>query len=282
MIYALSLVKEANILNQWDFGFLKDMLSDHKIIEVDRLPKVDKAIVVLPARHHKGMEKEINDQLRHIDHKIFFAMGDEEAEFNVDLIEADYIWVQNPHPDKHDKYFKLGTGYPPQSQEILPKLEYKKDLNVYFSGQITHKRRIEMIENMREYELGDSNTLVNRTRGFTQGVSHEVYYKDMARSKVAPAPSGAVIPDSFRLFEALECMSVPLADEVNPSGTINEYWNWLFGEETPFPKYSSSDRIVGLIHETLNNWNEIVQEQTCWWIKYKRDFKLKIKEQLNG
>lgn len=282
-VYYLSLKSETPNNDYWDYGFINDMFKDlqFETEEVSKLPKTDKAIVVLPARHHKGLEQEVQHELDKIQHKVFFAMGDEEADFDIDKIKASHIWVQNPHPDKHDKYNKLGTGYPPQSQEILPTIGYEKNLNVYFSGQITHKRRVELIENMREYELGDSNTLVNRTKGFTQGVSHQDYYRDMARSKIAPAPSGAVIPDSFRLFEALECMSIPLADEVNPTGTITEYWDWLFGETVPFPKYTSSDRLVGLIHETLDKWDLKIQKQTCWWIKFKRDFKLKLQEQLN-
>ena len=182
-VYYMSLKPGTPCNDYWDYGFINDMFNDlgFESKEVSKLPKTDKAIVVLPARHHKGLEKEVQKEIDNIGNCVFFAMGDEEADFDITQIKANYIWVQNPHPDKHDKYNRIGTGYPPQSQEILPKLEYKKDLNVYFSGQVTHKRRIELIENMREYELGDKNTLVNRTRGFTQGVSHQDYYRDMAR-----------------------------------------------------------------------------------------------------
>ena len=281
--YALSF-NESSILDQWDSGFLLDMLEQMGIkpIPVKRLEKAENAIVIIPARHHKGMEKEIQKELDKITNCVFFAMGDEEAEFDVHKIKANHIWVQNPHPEKHDKYNRIGTGYPPQSQEILPKMKYEKDINVYFSGQITHKRRTEMIDNMIEYELSDKNIIINQTKGFTQGVSHNQYYNEMSRAKVVPCPSGAVIPDSFRLFEALESMAVPLADEVNPSGTITEYWDWLFGESVPFPTYKESDRLVGLTCETLDDWNRIVQKQTCWWILQKRNFKIKISEQLNG
>lgn len=283
-VYYLSLKPETPNNDYWDYGFINDMFKDlgYKSEEVSKLPVCDRAIVVLPARHHKGLEEQVQKELDKIKHCIFMAMGDEESDFDIDQIKAKHTYVQNPHPGKHDKYHKLGTGYPPQSQEILPTMKYGKDLNVYFSGQITHRRRIEMVENMREYELGDSNTLINRTKGFTQGVSHNQYYDEMARARVVPCPSGAVIPDSFRLFEALESMAVPLADEVNPTGTITEYWNWLFGEETPFPKYKEADRLVGLTNEVLADWDRIVQQQTCWWIKQKRDFKLKLQEQLNG
>lgn len=281
-VYYLSLKPETPNNDYWDYGFINDMFKDlgYKTEEVKRLPKASSAIVVLPARHHAGLEEEVNFELSKIKHCVFFAMGDEEADFDIEKINAAHIWVQNPHPDKHDRYNRIGTGYPPQSQKILPRMKHNKDLNVYFSGQITHKRRKEMIDNMMEYELSDNNTIINRTHGFTQGVPHEEYYSQMSRAKVVPCPSGAVIPDSFRLFEALESMAVPLADEVNPTGTINGYWDWLFGETVPFPKYVSADRLVGLTHETLDDWNRLVQKQTCWWILYKRNFKLKLQEQL--
>lgn len=293
-VYYLSLKPETPNNDYWDYGFLNDFIAGgvwqlpgfpkFKTHEVDKLPKDDSAIVVVPARHHAGFEEKINTQLQRIDNVVLFLMGDEEADFVVEKIEhpSIHVWVQNPHPGRHDQYDKLGTTYPPQSQQILPKLKPSKKLNAYFSGQITHKRRQDMWDIITHYESEAGKCKFERTRGFTQGVPHEQYYQDMVSARVVPCPSGAVIPDSFRLFEALECMAVPFADNKNSQGTVKDYWEWLFDSDVPFPRINEWDRFYGLMNETLDEWPENVFEITAWWIKYKREFAYKVKEQLDG
>jgi hypothetical protein len=292
-VYYLSLIDDTPCNDYWDYGFINDFIAgkvwqpanfpDFETSEVRSLPKDDAALVLLPARHHKGYEMAVNSELNKIDHVVLFLMGDEEADFDIEAIKhpSIQIWVQNPHPGKHDAYNKLGTGYPPQLKDHIPKAP-RKELNVFFSGQVTHKRRIQLVNNLNEYELRDSNTLVNATKSFTAGFDHSTYYQHMSRAKVAPCPSGAVIPDSFRAFEALECMAIPIADEVNPDNTITFYWNWLFGEETAFPKIAAYDRLVGLIQETLDDWPRNMHQQTAWWIAQKRQFAMKVCDQLEG
>lgn len=289
--YVLSLNPEANAADQWDFALVEDLITwklwkpynapEVELKNVTSLPNGDVAIVVVPARHHKGLEEELNRELDKLNRAVVFLIGDEEADFDVTKIDTDnrHIWVQNPHPGKHDKYHKLGTGYPPQLREHLGFTS--KDLSLYFSGQLTHNRRMELWNNLMEYFLHDTNIEIQRTQGFTQGVAHETYYQFMKRAKVAPAPSGAVIPDSFRLFEALECMAIPLADEVNPTQTITHYWNWLFDEETPFPKVTAWDMLVGLTQETVADWPHNMHYQTAWWIGKKREWAYKLAEQLD-
>ena len=74
--YILKLNKDANLLEQWDFGLIKDFLdgklwktanwTDFEIIEVKELPEDDRAIVLIAGRHHLGYEDEINKQLQKI------------------------------------------------------------------------------------------------------------------------------------------------------------------------------------------------------------------------
>ena len=289
--YLLSLNPDANIADQWDFGFVSDFLhgklwktpdwQDFDIESVSSLPHGNKAVVILPARHHAGMEDKVNHELGKLNGGVLFLMGDEEAAFAVEKIDGPFhIWVQNPHPRRHDQYHKLGTGYPPQAKRWLPQNTPTKTTNVFFSGQITHKRRVQMINRLIEYEQMDNNCVVNPTRSFTAGYDHETYYRHMSSAKIVPAPAGAVIPDSFRLFEALESMAVPIADECDSAGTITEYWNWLFNEETPFPKIGNYDGLINITKEQLQQWPANMHRITAWWIAKKRDFVYKVMEQL--
>jgi len=274
---------KANIANQWDFGFLKDTLKqlDSEFKSVDNLPKTDKAIVVIPARHNAEKIDEINKELSKINHVVLFLMGDEEADFPVEKIEhpSIHIWVQNPHMGRHDKYNKLGTGYPMHMHDNLPdKLEKVND--VYFSGQVTHQRREEL---MRVLDTSWSvDILANATTSFTAGASPKEYYLHMTQAKIAPAPSGAVIPDSFRMFEALECMSIVVADTKTANGEVMQYWDWLFDTAVPFPQLQDWNALVGIANTVLEDYDNLLHKQTAWWLQYKRNVKHKILEQLHG
>ncbi len=292
-VYYLSMKRETPNNDYWDYGLLNDFIAGNLwqpphspsfvTKEVDKLPKDDTAIVVVPARHHADMVYEINKELQKIKHVVLFLMGDEEASFTVEDIDhpSIHIWVQNPHPGRHDDYNKLGTTYPPQSQEILPTLSPDKTLNLFFSGQITHKRRINMQTVLKDYmKFKDKNCVAKYTEGFTQGLNHQEYYQYMASAKIVPCPSGAVIPDSFRVFEALESMAIPIADEVNPDMSIMNYWDWLFEDIVPFPRVVEWDRLPGLVPELLADYPRNVHQITCWWIAFKRKFAHKVVEQL--
>lgn len=275
-IYHLSLKSDSPTSGYWDFAILDLLDYEHENVSV--LPRKNRAIVTIPARYHAGLEQKLNKELAKIKHVILFLMGDEEAEFNVEVINhpSIHIWVQNAHPDKHDKYNRIGTGYPPQVK-LLSQMNLNKTRELMFSGQITHERRRQMVEGLNNYH---GNAFLHYSRGFTQGLQPKDYYNYMISAKIAPAPSGAVVPDSFRLFEALEAMCVPIADEVNPSGTINEYWDWLLGMN-PIPKITNWLNVDGTIKELLKDYPRNLHQITCWWIKWKRDFKLKIIKQLN-
>ena len=288
--YLLSLNPEADLTKQWDFGFLQAFLngdlwqtanwSGFDIESVTRLPKCPTALVAIPARHHKNMENKINLELNKIDKVALFLMGDEEADFNPSLINHSniQIWVQNPHIDKHDNYNRIGTGFPAHFKKHLDGKPFPdKKTDIYFSGQVTHSRRAELVDAILNIEAKYSVDL-NQTAGFTQGKSHEVYASEMAKAKITPCPSGAVIQDSFRLFESLEAMSIPIADQKTPNGKVDEYWDWLFKDITPFPKIDNFYNMQTLIPEIMQDYMKLQHKITAWYILYRRNFAYQVME----
>lgn len=275
-----SINPQANALDQWDSGFIIDILESIGGEWVE-LQELEKAVVLLPARHHKGLEEAVNRDIQQIGNVIVVLIGDEEADFDVSKIThpSCHIWVQNPHPGKHDEYDKLGTGYPRHMRQYVGDSYTEKTLDLFFSGQITHKRRNIMWGNLLEYWNINKNIVTERTGGFTQGMTHKDYYEHMSKAKVAPAPSGAVIPDSFRLFEALELMTIPIAENINSQESITKYWDWFFGGAVPFPTINASDEWVGTIRQTIDDHARIRHQVTAWYIQYKRSVKLRIMSQ---
>lgn len=284
-LFYLSLKENIPANDYWAYGMLNDLIASKcEYKEVNKLPKTDKAIVVIPGEYHADVADEVNTQLQKIDRVVLFVMADEEAKFPVEQINHPNIdiWIQYPHQNRHEAYNKLGGGYPLQLKETVKDLTPDKTLRVFFSGQLTHQRRIEMYEAVQVYTNGDPECDVFGTNGFTQGYPQAEYYKKMVSSKVAPCAAGTIVPDSFRVYEALECMAIPIADQKNSQATFNDYWQWLLGQDPPFPTIKEWDSFAGYTNEVLDDWPTNMHRQTAWWIKYKRDLTKKVLEQANG
>lgn len=289
--YLLSLTKNANVKDQWDFGLLKTTFEDLGIeYEVcNKLTQAKRVIVVLPARHHVGFELNINRELAKIKEVILFLVGDEEAVFKVEKIRHSNIkiWVQNPRPGKHDGYGHMGTGFPGHMAEKRPYQLPKKRLDFFFAGQSlfdypegnppmnVNVRRFQMAEQLKNMENGE----VWGSKGFTQGLPHEEYYQKLASAKVAPCPSGPELPDTFRMYEALELGCVPIADEITRKQDFENYWTWFFGEEPPFPVIRDYSNLPGWIEDCVNRYPDQNNKCQAWWYRKKWEIKDSIDEQ---
>lgn len=263
----------------WDQGIIEDLFSNNLWNPVNGFEfehfeheeyGITGAVVIVPARSHVGFVKDINRYIELLDWCVLLLTGDEEATFPVEDIKHKNIkiYVMSPRPSHHDKYRKLGTGYPPQLHKHVSKGIPKKTEDWFFSGQVTHDRRIQCAEQLKKIPNG----ILIETEGFTQGLVHEDYYDYFVKTKVAPAPSGPETPDSFRLFEALETACVPIADTRVPKGDFpDDYWTFFFGEEPPFPIIKEYEQLPGYIEDTLKLFPRINNRVFAWWIKKKRE-----------
>lgn len=269
-VYYLSLREDTPKKDFWDYGFLYDLLRGLRCEEVSSIPVVKKpqnyAIVVIPARSHESLINEVNRELSKLSGVVLMLMGDEEGQFPVEKINHKNIriWVQNPQPSRHDSFRKLGTGYTPKMHEYKPNTSTKA-LDWFFSGQVTHSRREECAEQLRDMDNG----FLLESKGFTQGLEHKEYHEKMAEAKVCPCPSGPKTPDSFRLFESLELGCVPVADTQTPTEDWAGFWEWLFGEPVPFPTISDWSDLRGYTEDCVNLYPAINNDVQAWWMRYK-------------
>jgi hypothetical protein len=232
--YLYSFNEEDCAADKWDYGLLKEIFDNHNIeqIKVNSLPITDRAFVVIPGPQNIGHEEHISKELQNIYRLVLFITGDEEGVFDIDKIDHPNaeIWIQYPHK-KHEAYNKLPIGAPQHLKNNLP--EYKtKTYNVFFAGQITHQRRQQLAGAIALV----NNALYKPTDGFARGDKPIYYYDNLASSRIAACPAGAVVIDSFRLFEAIEMMSLPIADLIDSSGLEDDFYQRLFNEAVPFIK----------------------------------------------
>lgn len=239
------------------------------------------AVIIFPARAQVDYIDELNTKLKAMKWVVLMLTGDEEASFPVEKVQHPNIriWVMSPREGRHDNYGKLGTGFPPQAREWLPKYKaeaQERPLDYFFAGQITHPRRQELLkahQTMVEFEhVNHLKSEFIETAGFTQGLPHDKYYQGLASAKVAPAPSGPETPDSFRLFEALEAGCIPIADTYAPKGGFSEkYWEWFFGEPIPFRTITDYDQLQGQTIAAVERYDSIESVWVfSWWQQYKR------------
>jgi hypothetical protein len=264
---------------KWDYGLLKQTFDRNHIeqLTVKQIPNEERAFVVIPGQGNAGKEDRISEQLKNLGRVVLFITGDEGAHFNVDKISHPNIeiWVQYPH-QKHEKYNKVFIGAPQHIKDNLPNYPIK-EYDVYFGGQITHQRRKQLGEAMP----GLSNSLYKPTPGFAQGDTPKDYYATMSKAKIAPCPAGAQVVDTFRFFESIEMLCLPVGDLVDSKGIEKDFFAYVGAEDIPITKTNNWHNLKEMVPNLLNDYPNNMHKVVSWWIKYKRDFSIKIMRQVN-
>ena len=271
-IYSIDPLDAAD--GKWDYGLLKETFEKNNVnqLVVKEIPKAERGFVVIPGQGNAGKENKISMQLKNLDRAVLFITGDECALFDVDKINHPNIsiWVQYAHT-KHEKYNKFFIGVPQHLEPNLPDYPIKQ-YDIYFGGQITHQRRQELAEVMPNLP----NVLYKPTEGFAQGEQPKDYYRTLSKARIAPAPAGAVVIDTFRFFEAIEMLALPIGDLIDSKGKMIDYFNYVYPAEIPINKVSDWNKLKELLPELIKNYPNNMHQVVCWWLKYKRDFSLKI------
>lgn len=278
--YLYSFNKEDCAADKWDYGILKEFFDKYQIeqIKVTSIPKTERAFVVVPGPQNIEHEEDVNKEINNLSKVVLFITGDEEGKFDITKINHPNaeIWIQYPYA-KHEKFNKLPIGVPQHLNKMVPEYPFKK-YDVFFSGQITHKRRQQIAKVMPTLD----NALFIPTAGFAQGGEPKDYYKTLASCKIAPAPAGAATIDTFRFFEAIEMLCLPIFDKVNSKGDKVDFYRDLFGYDIPTVGVSKWTELNTLIPELLNEYPANMHNIVSWWIKYKRDLGIKIMRQINA
>jgi hypothetical protein len=264
--------------DKWDFGFLQEAFTRNnvEVIKVNKLPETDRAFVVVPGFEWTGREDVLNENLSRIKRLVLFITADELGVFGVDKISHPNaeIWVQYPYP-RHQAYNKLPLGVPNHKDDVVPDYP-EKTTDIYFAGQITHQRREQLAKALKR--LPDA--VYRLTEGFTQGETPKDYYKLLASARFAPAPAGAASIDSFRFYEGLEMLALPIADNISSVGEAYGFWDILF-KDMPIQQIKDWNKLRLVIPQLLEKYPANMHQAVSWWIKQKRDFAYKIMEQIN-
>lgn len=238
----------------------------------------DGAVVVCPARYYTP--EQVNDLIAPLPWCVLILTSDEESTFDANAVAHPNVqcWVMTPRPDRtypHGTRF-IGEGFNPATRPTLRDIgNPARTVDVYLSGQDTHKRRHDLFDKLETSQRGWSRD-VTRTPGFMQGYDRAEYLGRMARSKVAPCPSGPATPDSFRAYEALEAGCVPLLDATAP-GTYPErgYWDMVYPGH-PAERVAHWHEVEKYVAAALADWPNNANRCSAWWQQQKRRHRLDL------
>jgi hypothetical protein len=285
----MSLHEDRPCRNYWDMALLDDMLKDERRYrhhEGYDFSGMNGAIVVLPARYHSQDVDVINKLIAPLEFVLFILVGDEGEIFpSQNLSHPNMIvWQQSPHLHQHgnvDRYIPLGysTGTreylkEARSGQIVPSNDW------FFAGQNTHIRRQLCVDALKHRNLRDTGELLE-TEGFTQGFERKEYFARMANTMTAPCPSGVVVLDTFRMYEALEAGCLPIVDGIDPLGGSWGYWHFLFGENPPFPVLREWPEVIGSINSAVAEFPVPQNRVFAWWQLKKYGMRQDLLEDLH-
>jgi hypothetical protein len=280
--------------DQWDQHLLDLLLSNRlyptglEFTRAERVPwpDTDGLVLIIPGRywHARADIGIINKICARYQWILAIRTGDEEDLFDITAIDHPNIawWIQTPKVGKdYGDAQLLPLGFGPHFSEMDTEVP-DKALDVFLSAQNTHQRREECFAacTIALALLPDAATIIGETDGFTRGLPPQVYARSMVAAKVAPAPSGAVSPDSFRLWEALEAHAVPIADDMSPTYDSTGYWA-LMCPQAPFPVLVDHIDLPGYIEAELAAWPRNANRVTAWWINYKRALAHRLRADLD-
>lgn len=245
----------------------------------------DGAVVVFPAGENAKHLPALNRFIESFSWVVLILTSDEQSTFPWHNVHHPNMrmWVQYPRPDKHKgqhiRYLPIGC--PARADLTMT----DKNIDVFFSGQVTHLQRELMVESFQHSEL---DYVIRPSPGFTQGLERAEYLSMMARAKVALSPSGPTSADSFRTWEALEYGAVPIVDQgPRPddegraiAGYPRGFWDLLAGYHPPFPVVDDWKQAPGLAQAIVDEYPVVNNECSSWWQRKKRDMRRRLMDDI--
>ncbi len=257
---------------------------------IERVPDAlkinpQRCVLVVPGRHSCDDYFLLNEAMKPFENVVLIVIGDEEGIWHIDRFKHPSVikwWFMPPFSPRQKVDRVAPNGWPTHAPKMIAEARAanpRRDLTWSFMGQMTHIRRVMCVDGAQ----GIPNGEMLLTESFTAGVPREEYYKTMVRSKIVLCPAGPCTPDSFRIAEALEAGCIPLADDLTQHASYPPgYFNYVMGENLPFPLIRDWRKAPEIVEEWLDNWELKAERCARWWAAMKQGWIDRMREDLNG
>tara|TARA_Y100000590_G_C15731355_1_gene1017145 strand:+ start:13 stop:903 length:891 start_codon:yes stop_codon:yes gene_type:complete len=252
--------------NIWIYEILKKI--KYEIIESEiNLEKNDILIIIDSSVEKKN---EFYSKLKLICSKIFlFHLGDEFGSHNLSPIydNCDFIW----RPFCSNKYFKnekvkcIPIGY---KSGVTNKKKNIKKYKWAFTGTPHKSSRHDLLFQFSDIEP----FFCHKTQKFNKKtISVEEMSEILSSTEFMPCPNGFFHPETYRLYEALECESIPIVENAY------NYYDRLF-PKNPFIKINKWSEAKPVLKDwNKDQINQKREECKIWWENYKNNLQKFIK-----
>jgi len=244
--------------NLWIYEILKKI--KYKIIEDENdLEKNDTLIIIDSSVEEKD---ELYIKLKLICSKIFlFHLGDEGGSYDLSTIykNCDYIW----RTFCSSKYFQnnkvecIPIGY---KSGVSNRKRANRKYKWAFTGTPHKSSRHDLLFQFMDIEP----FFCHKTEKFDRKIiSVEEMSEVLSLTEFIPCPNGFVHPETYRLYEALECGCIPIVE------STYQYYDRLF-PNNPFIKVNKwSDARPIIKGWEKNQIKKKREECEIWWNEYK-------------
>ena len=255
--------------DNWIYEILKKIKYD-TIHDETALEKEDTLIIVDSSVQEK---KELYSKLNIICSKIFlFHLGDESSAYDLSQIynNCNYVW----RTFCSSKYFKnnkvqcIPLGY---KSGVLNKQKKSRKYKWAFTGTPHKSSRHDLL-----FQFSDTKPFFcHKTQKFDQKIiSVDDMSEVLSSTEFIPCPNGFFHPETYRVYEALECGCIPIVENAY------KYYDRLL-PNNPFIKTDMWAEAKPII----NGWekNQIEQkrnESTIWWKNFKNTLQEFVKEKI--
>ncbi len=256
----------------WIYEILKN-IEFTKIDNHSDLKQGDQLIII-----DSSVEEKINfyEKLKLICSKIYlFHLGDESGAFNLNPIysKCDFVWrtfCSNKY-FVNDKVKCLPIGY---KSGIINKNNIIRKYKWAFTGTPHKSSRHDLL-----YQFSDIKPFFcHRTDTFDKKIiSTQEMSEVLSSTNFIPCPNGFFHPETYRLYEALECGCIPIVED------SYKYYDRLF-PNNPFIKINKWIDAKNIIKD-LNDTQTKTKQKDCkiWWTQEKEKIKNFInKKIING
>ena len=254
----------------WIYEILKNI--KYKIIDSEKSLQKEDTLIIVDSNPEKKIE--LYDKLKFSCSKIFLIhLGDETGEYDLSQVYNKCNYILRTFCS--NKYFKsnqvqcIPLGY---KSGITDLQKNNRKYKWAFTGTPHKSSRHDLL-----FQLFDIHPFFcHKTEKFnTKIISVEEMSEVLSSTEFMPCPNGFFHPETYRLYEALQCGCIPIVENAY------KYYDRLF-PNNPFVKVDKWMDAKFIIKSWGND--EIKKRQKeckSWWSSYKLNLQEIVKNKIN-
>ena len=256
--------------NIWIYEILREV--KYNVIEDEKNIENGDILIIVDSSIEKKIQQ--YERLKLICSKIFlFHLGDETGAYDLSLIykNCDYVW----RTFCSNRYFNnelikcIPIGY---KSGISNKKFDNRKYKWAFIGTPHKSSRQDLL-----FQLSDIRQFFcHKTEQFNKKIiTVNEMSEVLSSTEFLPCPNGFVHPETYRIYEALECECIPIVENAY------KYYDRLF-PDNPFIKIDKWSQAKAIIKEWDKDTVKKKREECkVWWKKYKISIQNFLKNKIN-